>query len=131
MVLFALLLQLALGVMWVLVTVQFLFALITGNDNKNLRAFCDSLSQYIFQAIRFLTYNSEEKPFPFSDWPEAAVVEVEPVVGDEAVPHVVVDNNEPQVAEVDSVIEGETEEQRKKQEPESKPAQAGTEPAEK
>ncbi|SMF64417.1 protein of unknown function [Alteromonadaceae bacterium Bs31] len=77
MVLFAIMLQVSLAVMWVLVVVQFLFALISGNDNRNLRKFGDSLSQFIFQAIQFLTYNSEEKPFPFSDWPEANVVEEE------------------------------------------------------
>jgi len=71
MLLFAVFLQVALAVMWVLVVIQFLFALITGNDNGNLRNFGHSLSRFIFQAIQFLTYNSEEKPFPFADWPEA------------------------------------------------------------
>ncbi len=77
MIMFALLLQVALAVMWVLVGVQFLFALISGSDNRNLRKFGDSLSQFIFETIQFLTYNSEDKPFPFSDWPEANVVEEE------------------------------------------------------
>lgn len=81
MVLFALLFQLATVVMWVLVVLQFLFSLITGRDNKNLRAFGASLSAYIYQALRFLTYASEEKPFPFSDWPveDDAFTEVAPV----------------------------------------------------
>src|SRR5690606_36175239 len=57
-------------VMWVVVIVQFLFALITGQDNVNLRQFGLALSTFIFQTLKFLTYNSEEKPFPFSDWPE-------------------------------------------------------------
>ncbi len=70
MLLFAGLLQVAAILMWVLVTLQFLFALITANDNVNLRRFGHTLSQYIYQALQFLTYNSEEKPFPFSDWPE-------------------------------------------------------------
>lgn len=73
MVLFAIFLQLASVVMTVLVVVQFLFALITGSDNINLRKFGDSLSIYIFSVLQFLIYNSEEKPFPFSDWPESSV----------------------------------------------------------
>ncbi len=77
MVLFALFLQVASVVMWALVVVQFLFALITGSDNTNLRKFGDSLSKYIYHALRFLTYNSEEKPYPFSDWPEAQRENVE------------------------------------------------------
>lgn len=73
MVLFAIFLQLASVVMTVLVVVQFLFALITGADNINLRKFGDSLSIYIFSVLQFLIYNSEEKPFPFADWPESSV----------------------------------------------------------
>lgn len=69
MVLFALLFQVATLVMWVLVVLQFLFSLITGRDNKNLRAFGASLSTYIHQTLKFLTYVSDEKPFPFADWP--------------------------------------------------------------
>lgn len=86
MILFAVLLQVALAVMWVLVVIQFLFALITGNDNRNLRSFGASLSQYIYQAIQFLTYNSEDKPFPFMDWPEAPVVEAPPAAEPAAEP---------------------------------------------
>ncbi|WP_082087056.1 DUF4389 domain-containing protein [Teredinibacter purpureus] len=76
MVLFAVFLQLALSVMWILVVIQFLFALITGNDNKKLRTFGGSLIDYIADTIAFLTYNSEDKPFPFSDWPEYTGVDV-------------------------------------------------------
>ena len=84
MILFAVVLYVAGIVVGVLVLVQFLFALITGSDNTNLRQLGDSLTQYIAQTLRFLTYNSNEKPFPFADWPEAApvaeVVEPEEVV---------------------------------------------------
>ncbi len=69
MLIFAALLQLASIVMWVLVIAQFLFSLFTGEDNINLRKFGYSLSAYIFHTLKFLSYNSEEKPFPFSDWP--------------------------------------------------------------
>jgi hypothetical protein len=71
MVLFAVLLQVVGIIMWVLVILQFVFSLITGRDNSNLREFGQSLSTYIYQILKFLTYNSEEKPFPFSDWPDS------------------------------------------------------------
>lgn len=70
MILFSFGLYVALVVMLILVSMQFMFAMITGNDNDNLRKFGDSLSKFIFQALQFLTYNTEEKPFPFMDWPE-------------------------------------------------------------
>ncbi len=70
MVLFAVLLYFAAIVMAVVVLLQFIFALVTGNDNANLRQFGQSLSHYILHTLQFLTYNSEEKPFPFSQWPD-------------------------------------------------------------
>jgi hypothetical protein len=69
MLLFAAVLQLASVVMWVVVIVQFLFSLITGEDNLHLRRFGHSLSTYIYDVLKFLCYSSEEKPFPFADWP--------------------------------------------------------------
>jgi len=67
MLLFAAVLQLASLVMWVLVAVQFVFSLITGEDNQHLRRFGHSLSTFIYDVLKFLCYNSEEKPFPFAD----------------------------------------------------------------
>lgn len=80
MLLFAAILQVAGIIMWALVLLQFLFSLITGQDNVNLRQFGHSLSTYIFQTLKFLTYASEEKPFPFSDWPKPDEVVVEDIV---------------------------------------------------
>ncbi|MBU2885063.1 DUF4389 domain-containing protein [Gilvimarinus agarilyticus] len=82
MILFSVILYVAGIVMSILVIVQFVFALITGKDNSNLRQLGDSLSQFIYAALRFLTYNTEEKPFPFADWPEPAPVVVEEEVGE-------------------------------------------------
>lgn len=70
MLLFAVLLYVAAWVMAVVVILQFLFTLLSGSPNPNLRLFGDSLSRYIFEALQFLTYNRERKPFPFSDWPD-------------------------------------------------------------
>jgi len=83
MALFAVLLYLAFIVFSVLVVVQFLFALITGKDNVNLRHFGDALSQYIFQILQYLSYNSWDKPFPFAEWPQARVQAEEPVAASE------------------------------------------------
>lgn len=80
MVFFMICLQVASFVMWVLVCLQFLISLVNGLDNSNLRRFGETLSEYIYRTLRFLTYNSQEKPFPFSDWPEAK--EDEPLEGE-------------------------------------------------
>jgi len=78
MMLFAIFLYVASFVVGVLVMVQFIFALITGSDNRKLRELGRSLTTYIEQILSFLTFNSEIKPFPFADWPESAVVTPEP-----------------------------------------------------
>lgn len=70
MLVFAAVLQVASLVMWMLVIAQFMFSLITGEDNAQLRKLGHSLSIYIFSTLKFLTYASEEKPFPFADWPQ-------------------------------------------------------------
>jgi hypothetical protein len=72
MVLFAVIYKL-LDVVLLLITVgQYLFQLVTDKDNETLRQVGDGLSCYFFQIFRYLTYNSEEKPFPFSDWPTSS-----------------------------------------------------------
>jgi hypothetical protein len=71
MVLFAIIAGVAAYVLFILVIVQFLFVLVTGDDHERLRGFGHSLAVFFAQIIRFLTYNSHHKPFPFSDWPTA------------------------------------------------------------
>lgn len=72
MALFVVILYFASIVALVVVVLQFLFALISGRDNGNLRQFGQQLSHYILHALQFLTYNSDAKPFPFDDWPDVA-----------------------------------------------------------
>lgn len=69
MLLFSLLVQVAAAVMWVVVVLQFLFNLFTGSSNEQLSSFGASLVLYIYQCWQFLSYGSEEKPYPFQDWP--------------------------------------------------------------
>lgn len=65
----ALLYLVAAPVVAVLIVAQALFALITGGPNENLQRFGAMLGEYIHQVVRFLTYNTDAKPFPFSAFP--------------------------------------------------------------
>ena len=56
-------------VILVLMVVQALFAVITGEENEHLRFLGSALTVYVSQILEFVTYNSEIKPFPFSDFP--------------------------------------------------------------
>ncbi len=68
---FLLLLSIASSVAFFLVLLQAASVLLTGRDNEKLREFGQSLGQWGFQSLLFATYNTEQRPFPFSDWPSA------------------------------------------------------------
>lgn len=67
--LFIFLLVIARVVTGAVVVVQFLFTVFTGQANDNLRYFGASLASFVYQAMLFVTYNTDEKPFPFAPWP--------------------------------------------------------------
>jgi len=48
---------------------QFFNTLFTGASNERLSQFGQTLSRYMAQTVLFLSYSTEEKPFPFTDWP--------------------------------------------------------------
>ncbi len=60
----------------VVVVFGFLMVLFTGEVNRELRGVGQSLATYIYENIRFLTFNTDDRPFPFGgDWPSADVEE--------------------------------------------------------
>jgi len=69
MLLFGLLLAAARLVISIVVVVQFIFVLFTGSDNQNLRNLGQGLGKWVYRTLMFLTFNSEDKPFPFDEWP--------------------------------------------------------------
>ena len=52
------------------VVIQFFWVLFTGETNQKLQVFGKSLATYTNQIVLYLTFNTEERPFPFDvDWP--------------------------------------------------------------
>ncbi len=66
--LFALIGWVSLWVFGVVVLVQFGFLLITGDLNKNLKAFNGELGEYLSDIIAYVGFQKDEKPFPFKGW---------------------------------------------------------------
>ncbi len=56
-------------VLAVVVLVQLGYRLIYAAPSGSLMNFGDSLSQYLAQIGRFGTFHSDQKPWPFADWP--------------------------------------------------------------
>jgi hypothetical protein len=50
---------------------QFLWLFLAGEPNQFLRRFGRSLSTWLGDAARFMTCASDEKPFPWRQWPDA------------------------------------------------------------
>ena len=49
--------------------IQFVIALLTDAPNTRLVSFGRSMGSYLQQIVDFLTFATEEMPFPFSEWP--------------------------------------------------------------
>ncbi|MDP4567600.1 DUF4389 domain-containing protein [Pseudomonas sp. LPH60] len=69
MLVFVMVWQLAQFLLGALVLVQLVYRLIYGAPNAGLMNFGDSLSQFLAQIGRFGSFHTEQKPWPFSDWP--------------------------------------------------------------
>lgn len=69
MILFAVTYSIAGTVMAAVVAVQFIFVLFTGTRVPRLLSFGEDLAVFVYQILRFLSFNTEDKPFPFGDWP--------------------------------------------------------------
>ena len=71
MFLFAIISYFAVLITGAVIIFQFGFMLFTGKLNEQLLNLGQSLSIYISQILLYLTYNSDDKPFPFKAWPTA------------------------------------------------------------
>jgi hypothetical protein len=56
-------------VMFAVSLIQFLIVLVNGEPNARMASFGRSLARYYRQIVNFLTFATEEIPFPFNDWP--------------------------------------------------------------
>jgi hypothetical protein len=54
----------------VIVVLGFFWVLFTGAVNRELRQIGQAIAAYMYEIIRYLTFNTDDKPFPFGgDWP--------------------------------------------------------------
>ncbi|MDF1582963.1 MAG: DUF4389 domain-containing protein [Methyloprofundus sp.] len=65
---FAIIIGVVRTLLWVVVLLQIASALLTGDPNQHILSFGQKLAAYIYHILLFLTFNTEQIPFPFSDW---------------------------------------------------------------
>lgn len=77
MIIFWFLLVLARFAVGLLAVLQSFLVLLAGAPNDHLRRMGGAIAVWTLQTMRFLTFSSDDKPFPFQDWP---VVEDDSVI---------------------------------------------------
>ncbi|EAR22409.1 DUF4389 domain-containing protein [Nitrococcus mobilis] len=70
-VLFSIIYSTAGMVLTAIVVFQFISILLSGACNPRLLAFARQLSTYLYQVLLYVTFNREERPWPFDAWPTA------------------------------------------------------------
>lgn len=70
MLLFVIIYRIAEFVLGAVVALQAVFVLLTTKRNQQLLNFGASLSQFLYEILLFLTFNTDRKPFPFTEWPK-------------------------------------------------------------
>ena len=70
MLLFLIFYSVAEVVIFVVVAFQFVLTLLTAQTNDRLVKLGQSLCTYQYQILTFLTFNSNQHPYPFGAWPK-------------------------------------------------------------
>jgi hypothetical protein len=68
-ILFAILLHITQAVIAAIVVTQFLSKLVTGKVINRGAVFGKNISAYVYEIIRFLTFATDDMPWPFAPWP--------------------------------------------------------------
>lgn len=71
MLLFAIIWSVAEAVLLVVAILQFGFVLFTREKSGQLLSFGADMAEFMRAVVRFVTFNSDDKPFPFAPWPGA------------------------------------------------------------
>ena len=69
MLLMALAMHVGGTVLGVIAVIQFVIMLMSDKPNARMASFGRSLARYFQQIANFLSFASEDIPFPFNDWP--------------------------------------------------------------
>ena len=72
MILFAVIFNIVEFVIAVVAVVQFLSRLFTGKVNQQLQGLGHGVGAYVNEITQFLTYHTDDKPYPFAPWPKGA-----------------------------------------------------------
>ena len=70
-ILFLIIIRLISMVLFVIAITQYIYSWLTGEPNEKILQFTEGLSEYAKQLVSYVGFNTDEKPWPFGDWPDA------------------------------------------------------------
>ena len=59
-------------IIFVLAFVQFVMFAINGRANEELKSFCNTLLQYVWELLAYIAFVRDEQPFPIGPFPKHA-----------------------------------------------------------
>ena len=62
--------SLAEAALYIIALIQFIWTLVNENPNEQLSDFGAALSKWVAQDAKYLSFATEEKPFPWAKWPD-------------------------------------------------------------
>ena len=71
MVLFMIVYSLSESIIFVISLVNLLFAVFRDGPHPGVTRFGRQIAEYVQQLVRFLSFDTEELPFPFGKWPSS------------------------------------------------------------
>jgi len=69
MVLFLIIYGISEGIWFLIVLFQFIHTLFTSKPSDPLLDFSENLCAYLYETLLYVSFNSDERPFPFAPWP--------------------------------------------------------------
>lgn len=57
-------------VLFVIAITQFIYTWVTGEPNGKILHFSQGLAEYAKQMVAYVSFNTDEKPWPVGDWPD-------------------------------------------------------------
>ena len=69
-ILFLIIIRLISTVLFVIAITQYIYSWLTGEPNEKILYFTQGLGEYSKQLVSYVGFNTDEKPWPFGEWPE-------------------------------------------------------------
>lgn len=76
MLVFSIIISLVRILLWAVIILQVVSTLLTGSSNRNILNFGKNLSVYLYHILLFMTFTSDQLPFPFANWSFTEEVEI-------------------------------------------------------